>query len=913
MDRNKYNTILIVVFIFFIASNMVAQTTGKIAGKVTDKETGNPLPAANIIVEGTDMGAAADEDGEFYIINVRPGTYDVTASVVGYSQLTIEGVRVSVNSTTNLQFEMRPEAIAGETVTVTAEEISVRKDQTSSIRKMASDELESLPLENLEQAVELEAGVVDGHFRGGRDTEVTYLIDGISINNVFNKSSKSAEVEVGAVQELEVITGTFNAEYGRAMSGVVNMVTKEGAQEFHGSISSRFANYITAHDEIFPGLMDQGWLTRNLSQDYRIQLEGPIFSKKLSYFINYRHQNNNGYLNGINLFRPTDYSEYVGTDPEQWHTESTGDSSYVSMERLTEHNLFAKLTYRAAGNLKLNILGTYNDRMDTDYDHDWKYSPLPLEKDFSTSYMAALTVNQSIGNSSFYEAKLSINQEENESYVYEDPVDERYVSPHYQGSGATGFNTGGMPGPGRTIDTFWKASFHFDYYWQLTQNHGIKTGIQATQHRIDRDRIVVKNAYEDDPEVDATEQVVDPETGKITFPNYAPVIVPNTDETLGIYTVEPYEFSGYIQDKMEYDQLVINLGLRYDYFYPNHVYPTDRRNPGNQLNLPDTMMSDYPKAPAKTQLSPRLGLAYQLGEEAVLRFGYGHFFQMPPLYALYQNELFRVPQTDYAVTMGNALLNAEKTVSYEIGYWQALFEGMSLEVALYYKDIYNLLSTRIISTYNQIEYGLYTNKDYGNSRGLEVKWKYQIGGVFANVNYTLAYTKGNADNPTQTFNRAGESRDPITQYIPMPWDQLHTLNLTSGYSARDYGFTITAYYNSGQPYTFEPLGYSPLSEINLLKNNDRKPSTFSMDLTSYYSLPMFENYDVRLVLNIYNLLDNLNAQSVYNDTGKPYETIIPDEEKRQFRSKFTDVFDQYENPAMYVPPRQVKLGLRIQF
>ena len=107
---------------------------------------------------------------------------------------------------------------------------------------------------------------------------------------------------------------------------------------------------------------------------------------------------------------------------------------------------------------------------------------------------------------------------------------------------------------------------------------------------------------------------------------------------------------------------------------------------------------------------------------------------------------------------------------------------MSLELALYYKDIYNLLSTKIISTYNGIEYGLYTNKDYGNARGLEVKWRYQTGRFFANLNYTLAYTKGNADEPEQTFDRAGDNMDPIRRYIPMSWDQRQTLNLTGGYS-----------------------------------------------------------------------------------------------------------------------------------
>jgi outer membrane receptor protein involved in Fe transport len=252
-------------------------------------------------------------------------------------------------------------------------------------------------------------------------------------------------------------------------------------------------------------------------------------------------------------------------------------------------------------------------------------------------------------------------------------------------------------------------------------------------------------------------------------------------------------------------------------------------------------------------------------------------------------------------------------VTYEIGFWQKLTDAMSLELALYYKDIYNLLSTQIISTYDQREYGLYTNKDYGNARGLEVKWKYQTSGFFANANYTLAYTKGNADEPIQNFTRAGESLDPIRRYIPMTWDQRHTINLTTGYSTNRYGFTLLAYYNSGHPYTYAPLDYTDLAKINLYTNNDYQPSTFTVDLTSFWRLPIFSAYDVRLVLNIYNLFDGLNDDRVYEDTGKAYTTIVSESDEKNFTSNFNDVYDQYQDPSMYSAPRQIKLGLAFKF
>jgi len=382
---------------------------------------------------------------------------------------------------------------------------------------------------------------------------------------------------------------------------------------------------------------------------------------------------------------------------------------------------------------------------------------------------------------------------------------------------------------------------------------------------------------------------------------------------MGVYKVDPYEISGYVQDKLEFDELVINFGVRYDYFNSDQVYPTDRRNPSNQLNLSDSMMTSYKNAKPQTQLSPRLGLAYQLSEVAVLHFSYGHFFQMPPMYSLYANNIFRVPVDDFGTTMGNAQLHPQKTISYEIGFWQELMQGMGLEIALFYKDIYDLLSTRIISTYNQIEYGLYTNKDYGNARGLEIKWDYNFKGFTTFLNYTLQYTKGNADDPRQTFTRAGNSMDPIKRFIPMPWDQRHTFNATAGYNRNDYGVTVTGYFNTGTPYTFSPIPESPLSLVNLYQNNDYIPTGYKMDLTAFYSFDLFNSYKARVTLYVFNLLDRLNPAWVYGDTGQPYTTIVREAQIAQHRSDFNDYFDRVKNPTTYSSPRQVKIGFGIQF
>ncbi len=887
------------------------QTTGKIAGVVTDEQTGEPLPGANITIEGTQMGAATAEDGSFYIINVSPGTYTLRIQMMGYETLILKDARVSVNRTFEITARLSPTIIEGQEVVVTADKIQVKKDQTSSVRNVSSEEIEALPVENLNQVVNMQAGVVAGHFRGGRNTEVTYLIDGMQVDNSFYGSSSSLNLENEAVQDLEVITGTFNAEYGRAMSGVVNAVTKDGGSEFHGLVSGSFANYFTGNNDVFIGLGESGWLERNLSQDYKAQLEGPVFSENLTFFVNYRYQNNNGHLNGIHRFNPWDYSNYPTANPEDWHVEHTGSGDYVAMNQATHHNFMGKLSYKPTSNFSIKTLFTLNDSKTSHYNHNYKYNPYALGDNYHTSYMGAFTIKHMLNPSLYYNFKLSYVDNQHQSYLYEDPLDDRYMHPKYQGTGVSGFATGGIASTGKPIDTFRDANAKFDVYWQLNKTHGLKSGFLYTHHEVDRTRIDVRNKYAG--LAIENEQVQDPETGKIDFPYYDLEVVPITDKTINVYNVRPYEFSGYVQDKMEFDEMVINLGLRYDYFDANYHYPTDRRNPSNQLTLPDSMMSDYVPADPKTQLSPRFGLAYQLSDQAVLHVSYGHFFQMPSMYAMYANNIFRVPVNDYQTTMGNTQLKPQKTITYEIGVWQELVDNMGLELALYYRDIYDLLSTKIISTYNQIEYGLYTNKDYGNARGLEVKWDYTFGKFYTNFNYTLAYTKGNADNPMQTFTRAGNSMDPIKRFIPMSWDQRHTFNITTSYRAENAGVTLTGYYNSGTPYTYQPLEYSPLYLINLYANNSYKPSGYTFDLTSYLDINLFGDYKARFTLNVYNLFDAQNANWVYPETGQPYVTIIEETERASHRGEYTDYEDRVENPTAFSAPRQVKLGLGIRF
>jgi outer membrane receptor protein involved in Fe transport len=906
--RVSLRLLLIMVIGLTSVQILHAQTTGKIAGVVMDKQTGEPIVGANIFVEELSLGAASDENGDFYILNIPPGIYVLNVQMLGYSNYKISDLRISVNRTAFITAEMISTIIEGEEIIVQAEKIASKKDQTSSIRNVSSEQMEILPVENIQSVVNLQAGIVAGHFRGGRRDEVAFMIDGLQVVESFGGENNLADVETEVVEELEVITGTFNAEYGRAMSGVVNAVTKDGGDEFHGSVSAGYGNYYSAHGDVFPGL-DNSSLDHR--KDYKFQLSGPLWKKYLSFLLNVRVQDNNDYLNGIHRFNVDDYSDFSDSDPDLWYSEHTGGGEYVPMSYSKLNSLTAKLTSRLWTTVKLSFLYNRNDEEWKNYSHSFKYNPYGQGSNHRKADMYTLQFNHAVSNTVFYDVKFSYIDNYYGWYVYKNPADPRYVHDAYLNNNGPGFYTGGQQKTHetRTIEDY---NAKFDITWQVNKSHMVKTGFLYTGHLIDHSWRSIQNGYavrEEDENIRYYDYVND----EMVFPYYEPVIYPDSSIYTDKYIVRPIEISGYIQDKMEFDRMVVNLGLRYDYFDPNTTYPSQRRNPANQLDFPDNpeKMSEPVKTSPQVQISPRLGLSYQLGDVAVLHFSYGHFFQMPAMYALYQNHSLLVAPTNYSTTMGNSQLKAQKTVQYEIGLWQELTPSMGLEVNVYYRDIYNLLSTKMINTYNQIIYGLYTNKDYGNVKGLELKYDFKWDALSVYLNYTLQYTRGNADNPQQTFNRAGDSRDPIPTLIPMSWDQRHTLNVTVAYHTKDLGVTMTGYYNSGTPFTWVPFDLNPLANINFYPNNSYQPSNYSVDVNGYFNLYRYQGMQVRLNYSVYNLFDRLNEAWVDATTGRAYTSII--RSSASHHSDFNEYIDTIHDPSMYSAPRLFKAGLSVSF
>jgi len=378
-----FASIFFLLFLFEIS--LLAGTTGKIAGKILDAASKEPLIGANVIIEGTSLGAATDIEGNYFIINIPPGTYNIRASLVGYSSVTFTNVKVSVDQTTKIDFELSEESIELSDVVVTAERSIVRKDLTSTEETISGEDISMLPLEDVSSVVNLQAGVVDGHFRGGRNSEVKYLIDGVPVNDVYSGQS-SISAEVNSIEEIQVLTGTFNAEYGEALSGVVNQVTKIAGDKFDGDISVYSGDYVSTHKDIF---MNIGDVTP--ADVYNIQgnLSGPVpgTGNLLKFFFSGRYNYDEGSIYGQRIFNPSDSSDFSDNNSADWYVGSTGDGEYVPMNFSKRLYLQGKLAINVGGGKGIVLSGLYQDNKYKDYDHIYKLNPDGDYQKFQKSFL----------------------------------------------------------------------------------------------------------------------------------------------------------------------------------------------------------------------------------------------------------------------------------------------------------------------------------------------------------------------------------------------------------------------------------------------------------------------------------------------------------------------------------------------
>jgi outer membrane receptor for ferrienterochelin and colicin len=319
----------------------------------------------------------------------------------------------------------------------------------------------------------------------------------------------------------------------------------------------------------------------------------------------------------------------------------------------------------------------------------------------------------------------------------------------------------------------------------------------------------------------------------------------------------------------------------------------------------------YRKADPKTQISPRFALAFPITDKGYLHFSYGHFFQNPSFSYIYDNPEFEVPAASGVnSTMGNANMEPQRTTQYEVGFSQQFGRDIGLEITGYYKDIRNLNSTEIKNSFIAGDrYGMYVNKDHANSKGITVALSKRSSRNFSgNLDYTYSISEGNASDPTAAFYDEQSDIEPEKMLVPLDWDQRHTINGTATYHlTKSAGTSLVVSYGSGFPYTTTNADGQRTS----FENNGRKPATYNVDMRAFYNFSLFGSIQVSAHINIYNLFDIRNEQTVYGDTGRSSYSLIPTYTP-QYSGPMLNTLDEFlVVPSYYSAPRQIKVGLSL--
>ncbi len=985
------------LLLFCVGSLLYGGTTGKIAGRVIGTDTGDPLMGANVFIENTSLGAATDADGEYYIINIPPGTYNVKVQMMGYITQRVENIRVTVDLTTQLNFDLDMTVLdAQESVVITAQR-EIQKDLTSSEVSISSDQIEALPVKGVSEILDLQAGVVrdaagELHIRGGRTNEITYMVDGVQVINPLYRSS-GISIDDQAIEELKAITGTFNAEYGQALSGVVNIVTKKGSDKFSINATAYFGdhlsfdndlysvmdntewmnmmaraiseeNYLTLDD--FLAYMDQNyhltleqvieksmsgekpWLEKKpylnsyepwKNRDLQLNLSGPVpgTGKRISYFLSGRYRYNPGHEHGKRYFMPWGYQS---PESDALHTFETADNEIVPLYLFEGVSTQSKIYFQLTNALTLSYGIYYNKDHTYQFDltypsYQYKYVPDAGRNYYTDRYTQILALTYVFSKSTFLDLKANTYYNHHKEYLYEDPYDYRYMPTNagdfaqyvfnpsreeniYASTQPSDFRYWGND-PTRTTNITKYTSINADLTSQVTKRHLIKTGFSARLHDLSRENYNLQFSQVD----------------------YRPIIPDKSSPYRTDYEAKPKEMAAYIQDKIEFNELIINIGLRFDYFDSDGRVLTDPMDPQIYKpfklehiykdyvpGMPDSLLDQlteytpeeraafwYKKAKPKYQISPRFGISFPVTDQGVIHFSYGHFFQNPEFQYLYENPNFWIAGAGSRNLVGNADLDAERTVMYELGLQQRLMDNMDFDLTGFYRDIRDWVGTGFpIDTYRGSTYYSYANRDHAKAKGITLSTTYRSRNLSINFDYSYMVAKGTSSNPIDAYNDIAAGKAPRVQLVNLNWDQRQSVNIVLTYSKHGWITTLSGTMNSGLPYTpsfvrGESTGGS--ATVGLQENSERRPTLYNLDLRLSKSIHVFRT-QVTFFCNVTNLLDIRGVQNVYADTGKP-DYSLENYTLADRIVELSSIEEYYARPGNYTGPRFINLGVRLSY
>lgn len=885
-------------FLLFLSCCIYAGETGKIAGRVRDKKTDEALLGANIQIiskweNGVEsklskvLGATTDVQGDYFILNIPPGKYSVKASYIGYSDEIITNVQVNIDKTTTLDFTLLSNAFTTEEVVITAYSAKkVEQDVTATKQVYNIDEVQSIAgVADIGNILELQADVIDDHFRGGRSGESVYLMSGGSIVNPLSNTRAFSPIVTG-LEQVEVYTSGFSAEYGNAQSGVVNMVTKEATDKWETSLEfSTNAPYYKTWDgsvysptkmQFYNILTDPNeWLKENPTQPGRPLFDAgygfgstyllPPYSREDSLHISrlgqvlwlqsmkdmgLEYKNELDYRLDFTTGGPIAKNLKLFVASRQNQINPIVPTPKANIER----QVMSNLTWQMDEDNKFGLRFIYDYQFDNLLSSSWQRWLLDrtfgITKQLQNTRQVGLDWKHIFNQATVFDVKFNLLNVKTSDYI-ELLRDGQFVEQYAQRTNWVNYVmpsnfTVGSPTDDRGTQNITTYDFHGSILQQFNKQNLIKLGLQFSYYDVNVDQAMnVTNAGD-----------------------YRHVI----------FNAFPYEGGVYLQDKMEFDGLIANIGLRYDFYNMNNEYFSDvyspLRNPNYDESKPylerglyyDANAALKEKSKLYARLQPRIGISFPVTETSVFHLNYGTFTQRPTFNQIFYNQITSFNQI---AILGNPRLKPENTKAYDIGLVNAFPYGIRLDVSAYYKDVTNLVETAYYYDEQQNVYTTYVNRDYADIKGFHINVEKSEGNIRGYIRYNFEAATGKSSNsldaPVTYFEKPPVGQDamliPDPEDVYLDYDRSHKAVVNVRFlTDRDEGpqwgkfypfggLSISTTYKiySGRPYTWDESGQG-------LKYNMRTPWEHDLRIRIEKRVP-FSGGNLIIYGEGYNLLN----------------------------------------------------------
>jgi outer membrane receptor protein involved in Fe transport len=918
----KRTTLIVwaLLLLSLMSLSLWADTTGKIAGLIKDAKTGEPIPGANVVIAGTSLGTVTDLRGEYTILRVPPGVYEIFSSCLGYMRMSVSQATVRIDQTTRLDFKMSPQVIEGETVTIVAERKAVQVDVSTSETSVSAIELKALPVTSVAGVVGLQAGIQGLDIRGSGADKSLFMVDGITMRDPRNNQPISS-LPLTAVQEFTVKRGGFEAEYGQVQAGIVNVVTREGEKEhYYFSTTYRYSPASPKYfGDVSPYDISSMWFK-------------PYLDPQVAWV---------GTEAGWDRYTARQYPTFLGwneisrvlmanDDPNDDLSPAAAQQVFLYERR--RKPIIDKGDYEMDGGFggPVPLIGRSlgNLRFFASYNRNREQLLVPLTRDdylqrnFQTQFVSDISSR----------IKLRFNVMAGKQYLNAQNWSQSYYLRYgNQIAGDIGagdeslFSTGHYSPADISNQTFSTRLTHTlssrTYYEASVEHVRSKYYVRAADARNTTNLVEVVPGYflnefpygysdtdqegivgigsmhscrmRDYTTTNATSFKADI-TSQINFQHQLKAGVEYVYNTLNLdygiakgyngqeewaqrvqRTDHPMRAALFLQDKVEAKGLIVNLGLRMDYSNSNTDWYDVGMFDDKFYSAKYTQDSDYAtkKTEGQVQWSPRLGISHPITANSKLFFNYGHFKQMPRYESIFNN--FRA-SSGLMQTIGDPNLTLAKTVAYELGYDHSLQNDFLIQLAAYYKDISDQEMTVNYYGLKDVGYSKVSNNGYSDIRGFEVTLRKTRGlwwSGFANYTYQVS-TSGH-------FDRARIYQDPSQQLkydratqnlyqdrpIPRPYGRMNLIFTTPDkFGPRVAGYPVLDGLMLNLLASYQDGGYDTWNPQDLtITQNVKRVDYFDLQLRLSKRI-RFKKVDLDCFIDLYNALNTkrLAMESVYD-------------------------------------------------